>query len=90
MTKPQLTSFLMVTHCFLYDKEQEETSVATLATFTEHTFGSCSNGYQRRKGNERNQIGKEVKLSLFADDMTLCTEVQKAYLKGSERSIRSI
>ena len=38
------------------------------------------------------QIGKEVKLSLFADDMILYIEVQKEYLKdlkeGSEVSER--
>ena len=37
--------------------------------FIQHSFGSPSYGSQRRKRNKRNPFGKEVKLSLSADDM---------------------
>ena len=40
--------------------------MSTLATSIQHHFGSPIHGNQRKKGI---QIGKEVKLSLFADDM---------------------
>ena len=46
----------------------------TLATLVQCSFGSPSHSNQRRKRNKRNQIGKEVKLSLFADDMILYKE----------------
>ena len=49
----------------------------TLFTFIQHSFGSPNYSNQRRKGNKSNQIGKEVKLSLFADDMILYTENPK-------------
>ena len=39
-----------------------------------NSFGSCGYSNQSRKRNKGNQIGKEVKLSLFADDMILCIE----------------
>ena len=43
-----------------------------LSTITQHNFGSFSHGNQRRKRNKRNISWKrEVKLSLFADDMIL-------------------
>ena len=44
--------------------------MSTLTTFSQHSFESpkCSN--QRRKRSKKKvQIGKEVKLSLLADDM---------------------
>ena len=40
----------------------------TLTTI-KHTFESSSHGNQRRKRNKRIQIGKEVRLSLFADGL---------------------
>ena len=46
--------------------------MSTLTTFSQHSFESpkCSN--QRRKRSKKKvQIGKEVKLSLLADDMIL-------------------
>ena len=49
----------------------------TLFTFIQHSFGSPNYSNQRRKRNKSNQIGKEVKLSLFADDMILYTENPK-------------
>ena len=49
-----------------------KTSVPTLTTTIQHRFGSFSHRNQRRKINKRNPgWGKEVKLSLFADDMIL-------------------
>ena len=46
----------------------------TLTTTSQHSFGSFSHSNQRRKRNLKIQIGKEVKLSLFADDMILYIE----------------
>ena len=51
--------------------------MSALSTIIQHTFGSPSCGNQRRKRNKRIQIGKEVKLSLFADDMILYIENPK-------------
>ena len=49
----------------------------TLTTTIQHSFGSFSHRNQRRKRNKRIQIGKEVKLSLIADDMILYIENPK-------------
>ena len=43
----------------------------TLTTTIQHSFGSFSHSNQSRKRNKRNPDWKEVKLSLFADDMIL-------------------
>jgi len=51
--------------------------VPTLTTTIQHSFGSFSHSNQRRKINKRNPDGKEVKLSLFADDMILYIENPK-------------
>ena len=48
----------------------------TLTTTIQHSFGSPSHSNQRRK-IKGIQIGKEVKLSLFADDMILYIENPK-------------
>ena len=48
----------------------------TLTTTIQHSFGSPSHSYQRKK-RKRIHIGKEVKLSLFADDMILYIENPK-------------
>ena len=48
----------------------------TLTTTIQHSFGSPSHSNQRRK-IKGIQIGKEVKLSLFADDMILYIEKPK-------------
>ena len=42
-----------------------------------NSFGSFGYSIQSRKRNKRNPNGKEVKLSLFADDMILYTENPK-------------
>ena len=43
----------------------------TLATFIQHSTGSPSHRNQVRKINKNDSNWKEVKLSLFADDMVL-------------------
>ena len=48
----------------------------TLTTTIQHSFGSFGHSNQSRK-RKGVQIGKEVKLSLFADDMSLYIENPK-------------
>ena len=48
--------------------------MSTLATFIQHILGSPRHSNQRRKINKSNPIGKEVKLSLFADGTILYIE----------------
>ena len=58
-------------------KIRSKTRMPTLATFTQHSFGSPSRGHKIRK-RKGIQIGKEVaKLSLFADDVILYIENPK-------------
>ena len=50
----------------------------TLAAFNQHSIRSPRRSSQKRKRNKRNPIGKEeVKLSLFADVITLYMENPK-------------
>ena len=49
----------------------------TLTTVIQHSFWNHSHGNQRRKERKELCIGKEVKLSLFADDMILYIENPK-------------
>ena len=51
--------------------------VSILTTFIQNSFGSPSHSNQRRKEIKEIQLGKEVKLSLFADDMILYIENPK-------------
>ena len=52
--------------------------MSTLTTTIQHSFGSSSHSNQRRKRNKGNpDWKKEVKLSLFADDMILYVENPK-------------
>ena len=51
--------------------------MSTLSTIIQHSFGSPSHSNQRRKEIKGVQIGKEEKLSLFADDMILYIENPK-------------
>ena len=54
----------------------------TLTTTIQHSFGSFSHSSLRKKGIKGIHIGKEeVKLSLFADDMTLYIENPKDYTR---------
>ena len=48
----------------------------TFAAVIQHSFGNASHGNQKRKRNEI-QIRKEVKFSLFADDVILYIENPK-------------
>ena len=54
-----------------------KTRMPTLTTFIQHSIGSHSHENQTRKINKRNLNWKEVKLSLFADDMILHIENPK-------------
>ena len=56
---------------------RNKTRMSTLTTVIQHSVGSPSHSNQRRKRNKRNTNWKEVKLSLFADDMVLCIENPK-------------
>ena len=53
-----------------------KTRVPTLTTI-QHSFGSFSQSNQRKKEIKGIQIGKEVKLALFADDMICYIENPK-------------
>ena len=64
-------------------KIRNKARVSTFATMIQHSSGSPSHSNQRRKRNKRIQIRKEVKLSLFADDMILCIENPKDSIRKS-------
>jgi len=51
--------------------------VCSLSTIIQYSFESPRFCNQRRKRRKEIQIGKEVKLSLFADNMMLYTETLK-------------
>ena len=51
--------------------------MSTLTTFIQHSFRSPSHAIKEEKEIKGIQIGKEVKLSLCADDMTLYIENTK-------------
>ena len=61
----------------------------TLTTTIQHSFGSLATAVREEKEIKGIQIGKEVKLSLFADDMILYIENPKDYQK-STRANQSI
>ena len=81
---PQYKSYIWQTHRKHYPQWQKignistkirnKTKVPTITTIIQHNFGSSCHINQRRKRNKRIQIGKEIKLSLFADDMILYLE----------------
>ena len=58
-------------------KIRKKARMSTLTTTIQHSFGSPSHNSQRRKEIKGIQIGKEVKFSLFADDMILYIENPK-------------
>ena len=62
-------------------KGRNRTRMPTLTTTIQHSFGSFGHSNQSRKRNKRNSIVKEVKLSLFADDMILYIENPKDSIK---------
>ena len=53
----------------------------TITTIIHYSFGSPSHGNQRRKRNKRIKIGKEVELSLFADDILYIKNLKDATKK---------
>jgi len=57
--------------------------VSTFTTIIQHSSGSPSYSNLRRKRNKGIQIGKEVKLSLFADDVILYEENPKDSIRKS-------
>ena len=65
MTVPRLTT-----------KVRNKTRMLTLTTTIQHSFRSVGHSNQSRK-RKGIQIGKEVKVSLFADDMILYIENPK-------------
>jgi len=77
MISPQQTLFSMVKIESVPTKTKNKTRVSTFSTVIQHSSGSSSYSNQRRKRNKGIQIRKEVKLSLFADDMTLYIENPK-------------
>ena len=50
----------------------------TLTTIIQHSFGNLGKVIREEKGIKGIQNGKEVELSLFADDMILYTAVHQA------------
>ena len=59
-------------------KVRNKTRAPTLTTTIQHSFGSFGHSNKSRKRSKRTQIrNKEVKLSLFADDMILYIENPK-------------
>ena len=59
-------------------KNRNKIRMSTLTTITQHSFGSSSYSNQRRKRSKENtNCKREVKLSLFADDMVLYTNNPK-------------
>ena len=58
-------------------KVRNKTSVPTLTTTIQHSFGSFSHSNQRRKRNTRNPDWKRRSKTLFADDMILYMENPK-------------
>ena len=58
----------------------------TLTTIIQHNFGSLATAIREEKEMKGIQIGKEVKLSLFADDMILYIENPKDATKKLARA----
>ena len=83
MVSPQQMLFSVVKAERIPPKIRNKTRVSTFTTITQLSSGSPSYSNQRRKRNKRNQIRKEVKLSLLADDMML-------YIKNPKESIRKL
>ena len=54
----------------------------TVTTVIQHSFGSPSYSNQRKKEIKGVQIGIEVKLSLFADDMIIYIKNPKDIIKN--------
>ena len=83
MLSPQQTLFSMMKTESIFPMIRNKTRVSTFTTIIQHSFGSHSYSNQRRKKLKGIQIGKEEKLSLFADDMIL-------YIENPKDSIRKL
>ena len=67
--------------CFFQD--QKQVRIYTFTTFIQHSIGSPSHRNQTRKRNKTQLNQKEVKLSLFSNDMILNIENPKDSTKKS-------
>ena len=70
MTKPQQTLCSMMKNW----KIKKKTRMSTFTTIIQHNFGSLSPTNKKERKIEEIQMEKEIKLSLFTDDMILCIE----------------
>ena len=70
MTKPQQTLCSMMKNW----KIKKKTRISTFTTIIQHNFGSLSPTNKKERKIEEIQMEKEIKLSLFTDDMILCIE----------------
>ena len=78
MTNPQQTLSSMGKIESISSEVRKKTRVPTFTITIQHSFGSFGHSNQSRKRNKRNPNWKrEVKLSLFEDDMILYIENPK-------------
>ena len=56
--------------------------MSTLTTFIQHSFRSLAMAFREEKEIKGIQIGKEVKLSLFADNTILHVEILRDATKS--------
>ena len=90
MNDPTLISYSMgKTESFL-PKVRNETGMSTLTTVIQHSIGNLSLCNQTTQINKCIQISqKEVKLSLFADDMILYMENTKDLTHKKRKTART-
>ena len=82
MISLQQTLFSMVKKMKAFSLRSERRhGCSLLSLLIQYSFGSPSHGNQEQKEIKGIQIGKEVKLSVFADDMRLHTENPKYITK---------
>ena len=77
MTNPQQTLSSVVKIESIPLKVRKKTRVPTFTATIQHNSGSFGHSNQSRKKIKRIPVGKEVNLSLFADDMILYIENPK-------------
>ena len=77
MTNAQQTLSSVVKIESISPTDRNKTRVPTFTITIQHSFVSFTHSNQSRKKIKRIQIGKEVQLSLFADDMILYVENPK-------------
>jgi len=83
MIRLQQTLFSMVKTESIPPKIRNKTRVSTFTIIIQHSSGSCSYSSQRKKRVKGIQIRKEVKFSLFADDVI-------QYIENPKDSIRKL